>query len=150
MQYDVKTPAEYLELIEDDWRKEKIMSIREIIKSSDSKIEEGIQFKMLCYVGNDATIFHLNAQKNYMSLYVGNIEKIEDSKALLKSFDLGKGCIRMRKSINIHETGLEEFITKTIEIWIKSDDYLKSISVLAIHQQLKSFYELQFLHNPEA
>ncbi len=56
----------------------------------------------------------------------------------------------MRKSINIHETGLEEFITKTIEIWIKSDDYLKSISVLAIHQQLKSFYELQFLHNPEA
>ncbi len=37
MQYDVKTPAEYLELIEDDWRKEKIMSIREIIKSYDLK-----------------------------------------------------------------------------------------------------------------
>ena len=32
MQYEVKTPSEYLEQLENDWRKEKLMQVREMIK----------------------------------------------------------------------------------------------------------------------
>lgn len=71
-----------------------------------------------CAIGgtfNQNSLFHLNAQKNYVSLYVGNMDKIDGSRQLLKAFDMGKGCIRVKKSVEIKETGLNVFIAKTIQ-----------------------------------
>jgi uncharacterized protein YdhG (YjbR/CyaY superfamily) len=116
VQYDAKNANEYLSLLEDDWRKEKLLLIRDIIKSYAPELKEGICYKMLCY-GGDQPVFALNAQKGYVSLYVGNIEKVDDAKLLLKGFDIGKGCIRIKKSINIQDTGLERFIKQTVDIW---------------------------------
>jgi uncharacterized protein YdhG (YjbR/CyaY superfamily) len=84
MQYEAKNPNEYLDKLENDWRKDKLKEIREIIKSKGRELKEGIEYKMLCYGKEEKNIFHLNAQKSYVSLYAGNIDKVANSKTLLK------------------------------------------------------------------
>ncbi|MEL6975399.1 MAG: DUF1801 domain-containing protein [Bacteroidota bacterium] len=117
MLYEVKTPSEYLEAIADDWRKHKLMQVRELIMKNGPDLKEGIRYKMLSYEDHEKAVFNLNAQQAYVSLYVGNVEKVENAKELLKPFSLGKGCIRIKKSIDLSETKLEEFIKQVIEIW---------------------------------
>ena len=119
MQYEVKTPSEYLEQLENDWRTEKLMQVREMIKKNGPDLTERIEYKMLSYAKNGKSIFNLNAQRAYVSLYVGTINKVADAQELLKDFDTGKGCIRIKKKVTVLETGLEEFIRRTIEIWEK-------------------------------
>lgn len=118
MQYDAKTPEEYFELLEDDWRKEKLLEIRRMIMEYGPEFEEGILYKMLVY----GDVFGLNAQKWYVSLYADSIDKIDNAAELLKSFDYGKVCIRIRKTTDLDKTGLEEFIRKTIELKRASGD----------------------------
>ena len=122
MQYEVKTPSEYLEQLENDWRTEKLMQVREMIKKNGPDLTERIEYKMLSYAKNGKSIFNLNAQRAYVSLYVGTINKVADAQELLKDFDTGKGCIRIKKKVTVPETGLEEFIIRTIEIWEKGGD----------------------------
>ena len=122
MQYDAKTAEEYLEMLEVDWRKEKLLMIRQIILDYAPEMEEVIRYKMLNYGKDDDYVFALNAQKHYVSLYVGNIEKIDNAETLLEGYNYGKGCIRVRKTINIEETGLEQFIQKTIDMWRAGQD----------------------------
>lgn len=124
MQYDAKTPEEYLKLLEDDWRKEKLLVIRKMILEYAPELEETIRYKMLNYgsVEKDDYIFALNAQKHYVSLYVGSIEKIDPSRELLSDFNLGKGCIRVKKVNNLETSNLKEFINRTIELWRQDKD----------------------------
>jgi uncharacterized protein YdhG (YjbR/CyaY superfamily) len=77
---------------------------------------------MLCYRDKKGIIFHLNAQKNYVSLYVGDIHKIDPDGSLLKGIDKGKGCIRFKKNTSLSETGIEFFIEKTIQLWKEGKD----------------------------
>lgn len=122
MQYEANSPEEYFELLENDWRKEKLLHVRRIILEYGSELEEGIQYKMLCYGKDKSTLFSLNAQKSYVSLYVGTIQKIENASMLLSGFDYGKGCIRIKKTIDINKTGLEAFIKQTIDKWRTGED----------------------------
>lgn len=119
MQYEAKTPSEYLLNLDNDWRKKKLQTVREIIKKHGPDLIEGIEYKMLSYSNNEKTIFNLNAQRAYVSLYVGTINKVDNAQELLKDFDKGKGCIRIKMKVDIQETGLEEFIRRTIELWKK-------------------------------
>lgn len=41
---------------------------------------------------------------------------------MLKDFNLGKGCVRVRKTIDIEETQLEAFIIKSLELWREGKD----------------------------
>ncbi|NJO92358.1 MAG: DUF1801 domain-containing protein [Chloroflexia bacterium] len=93
MQYNAKTPQEYLNSLETDWRKEKLEQVRDLILKNNPELKEGIEFKMLCYQLDGETVFNLNAQKHYVALYTGNIDKIEEGRQLLKEFDLGKGFL---------------------------------------------------------
>ena len=124
VQYDVDTPNEYLELLEEDWRKEKVLRIREMILKHAPELNESIRYKMLNFgiLEADDYLFALNTQKHYVSLYVGDILKVDPSGDMLIDFNLGKGCIRIRKTIDIEETGLEEFIKKTIDLWRDGHD----------------------------
>lgn len=122
MQYKAKNPENYIELLENDWRKEKLLGIRYIILEYAPELEESIHYKMLCYGNALNKIFYLNAQKSYVSLYVGTIEKVENSDILLEKFNYGKGCIRIKKSSDISDAGLESFIKRTIDIWRAGGD----------------------------
>lgn len=72
MQYEATSPEEYVELLENDWRKEKLLQIRELILKYGSELEEGILYKMLAYSAGGTQVLGLNAQKLYVSLYVGS------------------------------------------------------------------------------
>jgi len=122
MQYDAASPKEYLENLESDWRKEKLMQVRDLIIKNGSDLIEYMEYKMLAFGYEEKAVFHLNAQKSYVSLYVGSIDKINQASQMLVDLDMGKGCIRIKKSVKINETGLEEFIQKTIELWEKGGD----------------------------
>lgn len=122
MQYEVNTPSEYLATIDKDWRKKTLESIREIIKSQAPTLEEGINYKMLSYSDDRGTIFHLNAQMNYVSLYVGDIKKVDLDESLLKGLNIGKGCIRFSKSVVVADTKIAQFTERAIYLWNKGED----------------------------
>ena len=122
MQYDVKTPDEYFEKIEKDWRNDKLHEVREMIVKNGPEFKEGIYCKMLSYSYAEKIVFCLNAQKGYVSLYVGDVDKVENTRNSLKEFNIGKGCIRIKKSIDLQASNLEKFIVATIEIWRKGGE----------------------------
>ena len=114
MQYDVKTPDEYINVIEEDWRKEKLLKVRQIILDYSPDLKEVIQYKMLGYEDKDGLFMSLNAQRNYVGFYVGDIAKIDEDGSLLKGIDCGKGCVRIKKSNQV-EGGITLFIKKAID-----------------------------------
>lgn len=123
MQYDATTPAQYFSLLQDDWRKEKLMEVRELILASGPELSEGIEYKMLSYGNEHENIFHLNAQKGFVALYVGSIDKVKGGAELLEAYSRGKGCIRIKKANVILESGLPEFITKAVDSWRSGEEF---------------------------
>lgn len=119
---DAETPLEYLDQLEDDWRRNTLLSIREIIKKKAPQLEEQIHYKMLGYGIDDDFAFHLNAQRAYVSLYVGNISKIDPDGELLRGMNIGKGCIRFSKSTEVSGTAIETFIARGFEMWRAGED----------------------------
>ena len=123
MTYDVDTPDEYLKQLENDWREEYLLDIRNmILGQSEPPLEESINYKMLAYGQSSNTLFHLNAQKNYVGLYVGDIDKVDPSGELSNGINRGKGCLRFKKSTPPNETRINEFITKAVELWKQGAD----------------------------
>ena len=119
---DAKTPSEYIAQLEDDWRRETLLDIRALIKQQAPQLDERIHYKMLGYGDGESFVFHLNAQKQYVSLYVGNASKIDPDGALLKGLNIGKGCIRFTKTKRVTETRIEAFIARAIEMWRDGED----------------------------
>ena len=110
MQYDATTPAEYMAQLDDDWRREKIEQLRVLIKTQAPFLTEDINYKMLGYGDANGRLFHLNAQKNYVSLYVGDAAKVDPDGASLAGLNVGKGCIRFTKSVSIPATWIMIYI----------------------------------------
>ena len=117
MQYDVSSPEEYLKALDDDWRKAKVLELRDILLSTADDIVEGINYKMLSYADHQGIICHLNAQKNYVGLYVGDAEKIDIDGNLLAGINCGKGCIRFKKSNDVTSDNIKTFISRTVQLW---------------------------------
>ncbi|CAA0126095.1 Uncharacterised protein [Halioglobus japonicus] len=122
MLYDASNPLEYMESLALDWRKEKLQELREIILKQDSAIQETINYKMLCFKLNNSVLFHLNAQRGYVSLYCGNTKKIDPTGGLLAGLNIGKGCIRFTKTKVISNTRIEEFIQQAIFLFKEGND----------------------------
>ncbi len=122
MQYQATTPEAYLEELPEDWRKAKLLQVRDMIRANGPELEERIEYKMLGYGTKSTTVFHLNAQKAHVSLYVGDINKIDSAWALLKNFSTGKGCVRIAKHQDPLESDLETFITRVLDTWRAGGD----------------------------
>jgi len=122
MQYDVRTPVEYLEALEDDWRREKLLELRSIIMQYGPELTEEIQYKMLSYRDERGPVFGLNAQKHYVSLYVGHAEKIDPDGSLLSGLNVGKGCIRFSKSKQIADTRIRQFVQRALDMRRRGED----------------------------
>lgn len=114
MQSDASSPAQYLEQLDDDWRKATLVSLRSLILEHAPDWEEGMAYKMLGYRDAGEVVMCLNAQKQYVSLYVGNAAKIDHDGSLLAGLDIGKGCIRFKRSVAVADTGIEQFIQRAV------------------------------------
>ena len=90
MQYDVRTPVEYLEALEDDWRREKLLELRSIIMEYGPELTEEIQYKMLSYRDERGPVFGLNAQKHYVSL-CRSCGEDRSRRQFAQRFECGKG-----------------------------------------------------------
>lgn len=119
MQYDVSTPAAYIQALEDDWRKPKLLELRQMILDRSDEIMEDIQFKMLHFYNDANSLCHLNAQKNYVSLYLGDIKLVDPDGSLLKGINCGKGCIRFKKSDNLQDSNIQLLLDRMIDLWKK-------------------------------
>lgn len=122
MLYDAKTPSEYMEMLEDDWRKEKLQQIRRMILSSGPDLDEVISYKMLGYKDERGIVFHLNAQKDYVSFYVGDAKKVDPEGRYIKGIDMGKGCLRFKKSLSVFDTQIDKFIEIALKKWRAGED----------------------------
>jgi uncharacterized protein YdhG (YjbR/CyaY superfamily) len=122
MQFNVKTPAEYIAMLEDDWRKEKLLELRELIREIGPELKEGIRYKVLSYSGSKGGAFALAAQKNSVNFYVGNAKKVDTDGSLLRGLDVGKGCIRFSKTVAIADTRIADFIAQAMAMWRKGED----------------------------
>ena len=111
-----------MESLDVDWRKEKLQELREMILQQDSAIQESISYKMLCFKLKDTVLFHLNAQRGYVSLYCGDTKKIDPDGELLVGMRIGKGCIRFTKTIDISKTRIEDFIKQAISLLKEGED----------------------------
>ena len=116
MQYDVRTPEEYLAALEDDWRKETLLELRSLILEAGPGLSERIEYKMLSYHDEKGGVFGLNAQKHYVSLYVGDAAKVDPTGELLAGLNVGKGCIRFSKTKKVADTRIPEFIERTLQL----------------------------------
>jgi uncharacterized protein YdhG (YjbR/CyaY superfamily) len=114
MQYDAKTPAEYLSMLADDWRKERVLGFRKLLKAHAPELKEHIQYKVLMYGDDKGGVFGLNAQKNFVGFYVGNARKVDPDGSLLDGLSTGKGCIRFTKTKKLEDTRIVEFIQKAM------------------------------------
>lgn len=119
---DATTPSDYIDRLEDDWRRDRLQTIRAIIQKQAPQLTERINYKMLGYGVGDTCAFHLNAQRAYVSLYVGNASRIDPDGDLLEGLSVGKGCIRFFKSTEIAETRIDEFIARAFEMWRAGED----------------------------
>ena len=122
MQYEVSTPREYLEVLVPDWRKETLLEVRGMIRRHGPELKEGIRYGMLTYEAAQGSGLALNAQKHSVNLYVGNAAKIDPDGTLLAGLDVGKGCIRIKKTTRIGDTGIEDFIRKATQMLRDGDD----------------------------
>ncbi|GLX86944.1 hypothetical protein tloyanaT_31970 [Thalassotalea loyana] len=121
MQYQASSPEQYLSMLDNDWRKDTLLALRQVILSQINELDESIHYKMLGYAIKDNFLFHLNAQKHFVGLYVGNIEKIPNHAALLDGLDCGKGCIRFKKKNSVNQD-ITEFIKQVYSQWQQGAD----------------------------
>jgi len=112
MQSKAKTPRLYLEALEDDWRRETLLELRDLVAAEAPDALEGMAYGMLSYTYEGKALFALNAQKSYVSLYVGDARKIDPDGSMLEGLNRGKGCVRFTKSVNVAETGIRAFIAE--------------------------------------
>jgi uncharacterized protein YdhG (YjbR/CyaY superfamily) len=110
MQYNVDSVEAYFDALENDWREEKLKQVRTLLLSTFPELDEGINYKMLCYSYLQTPVFHLNAQRGYVGLYVGDISKIDPENQISEHFNTGKGCIRISKTKQVDSGPLEAFL----------------------------------------
>ena|SRR5690554_3956005 len=116
MQYVVNTPAEYMAALEDDWRKTTLSELKRLVHELAPELTESISYGMLTFDDADGGVFALNAQKGYVSLYVGNIDSVDPDGELLAGLNRGKGCIRFSKTRKVAATRIGEFIGRAITL----------------------------------
>lgn len=121
MQSDADTPQRYLDQLEEDWRRDKLLTLRQLILDIAPEVDERIHYKMLGYGLDDRWLCHLNAQKQYVSLYLGNIQALDPDGSLTTGLNIGKGCIRLSKSLKITDTGIPDLIQRSVARWEKGE-----------------------------
>jgi len=111
--YPATTPAEYLDRLEPDWRRDRLLELRAAIRRAAPDWDEVIHYRMLGYGPGGNPALHLNAQKHYVGVYVGDIDKVDPDRLLIGDLDHGKGCLRFKRK-NAVSDGFERFLERYV------------------------------------
>lgn len=124
MQSDAVTPAAYLEDLPADWRGDTVRAVRAMILGADPELTESMHHRMLGYGRGDDYVLHLNAQRQYVSLYVGDAASLDPDGDLLDGFDVGTGCVRLKRSTDLTAGAagaVGELIARAIDRWHRGE-----------------------------
>ena len=77
VQYKANSPDAYLNEIDDDWRKERLLEIRQAIFELVPAVGEDIGYGMLRFAREGDVFCHLNAQKSFVRLYLGDVARLD-------------------------------------------------------------------------
>ncbi len=91
-----KTVDEWFTKIDGD-RATPLSKIRKMILKMAPKVEESLQYGMPTYAVGDHPIASFNSQKNYMSLYICDVDIVKAYEKELEHLDVGKSCIRFKE-----------------------------------------------------
>lgn len=106
MKIEAETVEEYWANVPDDWRRERMLAIREMILELAPDAQETLGWGMLRYAldqTEDRIICHLNAQSRYVGLYLGDVAHLDPEGEITEGMDVGKGCVRVRKGEEIEK-----------------------------------------------
>jgi len=103
---------EYIDAVPEA-RKEKLISLIELIRSACPNAKESIQYKMPMFTHGQNWIAVAN-QKNYISLYTCNADSIKPFKVKNPNIKTGKGCINFTDSGKIPRQDVEQLIIKVM------------------------------------
>ena len=96
MIHEAATPEEYLNALANDWRKRRLLEIRNLLLAVPGSTE-CLRYKMLGYDLNGKHLAVLNAQKGYVSLYMDPLSELDPNDTLLEGMDYGRSCLRVKK-----------------------------------------------------
>ena len=111
--YVATTPQEYLNQLDLDWRRDRLLELREAIRRAAPDWEEVIHYRMLGYGPPQDPVLHLNAQKHFVGLYVGDIDKVDPDGSLLGDMNRGKGCLRFKQRDAV-SSEIERFLERYV------------------------------------
>ena len=123
MLHDSRDPQAYMDSLEEDWRKHLISFVADWIKDNVQDATPFMQYKMLAFgdaVQTDEetdSIFCINAQRNYVSLYVGNIQRVDPDGTITAPFDCGKSCVRIKKSKRDETDHIKRLLSAAVNDW---------------------------------
>jgi len=121
--YNVATPAEYLKVIDQDWRRDKLLELRALITQLAPSWQEVVSYKMLGYGEPGNPVLHLNAQKGYVGLYVGDVARVDPDGSLLGGIDYGKSCVRFRKKNRVTDPGVKAFLKRYVAMKARGEEF---------------------------
>lgn len=102
MIHDASNPKEYLNVLDDDWRKERLLEIRDLLLAVP-KAQEGMRYKMLHFGVGEASLASLNAQKGYVAIYMDDLAVLDPDGTLRDGLDCGKSCVRVKKRTDMEK-----------------------------------------------
>jgi hypothetical protein len=127
---EAKTPDEYIDLVQDPERKAEIIKLDKLIMKAVPSLDRFIIAGMIGYGKfhyksksgreGDWSMIALASQKNYISVYVcgtdGEKYVAEDYKSKLPKANIGKSCIRFKRTSDVDLDILEEVIKKGVQV----------------------------------
>jgi uncharacterized protein YdhG (YjbR/CyaY superfamily) len=116
MQYDVATPREYLDVLAPDWRRDTLMQLRQAIRRAAPDWQETVHYKMLAYGPPGAPLLHLNAQKHFVGLYVGDVATLDPDGSLLGDVAHGKGCVRFKRKNPVTGPRIDRLLARYVAL----------------------------------
>lgn len=123
MIHDSSNPQAYFDSLEDDWRKTLVAFVTDKMASKVPEAQTFMQYKMLAFGQEGETdeasdsVFCMNAQSQYVSLYVGSVDRIDPDGAITEPFDCGKSCVRIKKSKRDKLDNIERLLDAAITDW---------------------------------
>jgi uncharacterized protein YdhG (YjbR/CyaY superfamily) len=109
-----KDVAGYLEEVCAE-RRPAIEKLRRLCRRNLKSFEECMEYGMPCYKQDGALVIAFASQKQYIALYVGRKNVVDEFREALPASSLGKGCIRFNKPEQMDFAVIEQLLRRAVQ-----------------------------------